>query len=80
MTARVYSRHRGLKDRRWKDKEEMKARDLAAVGLKILAVYVFFQFLMMLPTGLGMFQMSHSFRDSGETETSGMRQYALLAS
>jgi hypothetical protein len=57
----------------------MKTRDLAAVGLKILAVYIFFQFLMMLPTGLGMFQMSHSLRDSGGTDSTSMRQYALMA-
>ncbi len=57
----------------------MKTRDAAAIGLKILAVYVFFQFLMMLPTGLGMFQMSNSFCESGGTETSWIRQYAVMA-
>ena len=57
----------------------MKTRDVAAVGLKILAVYVFFQFLMMLPSGLRMFQMSNTFRDIEGTETAGTREYAVMA-
>ncbi|MCC6145141.1 MAG: hypothetical protein IT368_15145 [Candidatus Hydrogenedentes bacterium] len=49
------------------------------IALKILGVYVFLQFLMMLPTGLGVFQMSNAMGDSEGTEAGHVRQFALMA-
>lgn len=57
----------------------MKTQEVASIAMKILAVYVFLQFLTMLPTGLGMFQMSHSLRENGGTEAEPMRQFAMMA-
>jgi len=57
----------------------MKTQDIAAVALKILGVYVFLQFVAMLPTGFGLLQVSKSFREVGATDSGGIRQYAILA-
>lgn len=46
----------------------MKIRDVAVIALKILGVYVFLQFLTMLPTGLGVFPQTpflRRFYDNG---------------
>ena len=60
------------------DEESMKTRDVATIGLKILAVFLFFQFLKLLPTGLGMLQMGTSIRESGVGESAEIKGYALM--
>jgi hypothetical protein len=57
----------------------MKIRDVAVIALKILGVYVFLQFLTMLPTGLGVFQMSNALGESDGSEAGHMRQFVLMA-
>jgi len=60
------------------EKMKMKSRVLAAMVLKILAVYLFFQFLTVLPAGLDLFQMIHPSLDNRGVETSAVRFYALM--
>jgi hypothetical protein len=58
----------------------MKMKDAATMGLKLLAIYAFFQFLAVLPAALGMLQMASSFSDSVVADNSVTKQYTLMAS
>lgn len=57
----------------------MKIREFIAISLKLMAVYVIFQFLMMLPAAIGMFQAGSRMPSSTGAGDSGLRFFLWLA-
>ena len=57
----------------------MKTREVIAICLKLMAVYVVFQFLMMLPAAIGMFQAGSRMPPSAGTDDFGGRVFLWFA-
>jgi hypothetical protein len=57
----------------------MRIREVVAIGLKLMAVYVVFQFVMMLPAAIGMYQAGSRMPTSGGAADFGGRLFLWLA-
>lgn len=57
----------------------MKTREVIAICLKLMAVYVVFQFLMMLPAAIGMFQAGSRMPSSARADDFGARFFLWFA-